>query len=82
MGWSIIASISWSSVKAGSSKPSSAKGVPFSRSSWRGVRPNWRSSSVSSARLGGVLRYSMTRGSMPALRIIASVLREVPQSAL
>jgi hypothetical protein len=37
---------------------------------------------VSIARLGGVFRYSTTCGSTPVLRIIASVLREVPQSGL
>jgi hypothetical protein len=37
---------------------------------------------TSSARLWGVLRYSMTVGSMPALRIIASTLREVPHFGL
>ena len=31
---------------------------------------------------GGVLRYSMTTGSMPAWRISASVLREVPHAGL
>ena len=31
---------------------------------------------------GGVLRYSITTGSMPAWRISASVLREVPQAGL
>ena len=31
---------------------------------------------------GGVLRYSMTTGSMPAWRISASVLRDVPQAGL
>ena len=39
-----------------------------------------RSRSVS--REGGVLRYSMIVGSTPALRISASVLREVPQLGL
>ena len=39
-------------------------------------------SDSSIARLGGVFRYSTTCGSMPALRIIASVLREVPQPGL
>jgi hypothetical protein len=37
---------------------------------------------LSSVRDGGVFRYSTTCGSMPALRIMASVLRDVPQSAL
>ena len=36
----------------------------------------------SSARDGGVFRYSMTCGSTLALWIIASVLRDVPQSGL
>jgi len=36
----------------------------------------------SSARIGGVFRYSITCGSMPALRIIANVLRDVPQAGL
>src|SRR3546814_2259876 len=35
-------------------------------------------SSTSSARLGGVFRYSTTCGSIPVLRIMASALREVP----
>jgi hypothetical protein len=38
--------------------------------------------SLSLWREGGVLRYSMTVGSMPLWRIIASVLRDVPQSGL
>ncbi|CAM3146937.1 hypothetical protein MEME101129_20920 [Methylobacterium mesophilicum] len=33
-------------------------------------------------RFGGVFRYSTTCGSMPELRIRASVLRDVPQSGL
>ena len=32
--------------------------------------------------LGGVFRYSMTSGSAPLLRIMARVLREVPQAGL
>ena len=36
----------------------------------------------SRARLGGVFRYSITSGSSPLRRIIASVLREVPQAGL
>jgi hypothetical protein len=39
-------------------------------------------SCASMSRVGGVLRYSITCGSIPALRIIASVLREVPHSGL
>ena len=31
---------------------------------------------------GGVLRYSMTSGSTPLLRMRANVLREVPQAGL
>ncbi len=34
------------------------------------------------SRLGGVFRYSMTIGSSPLCRIMASVLREVPQAGL
>ena len=36
----------------------------------------------SRARSGGFLRYSMISGSSPLCRIIASVLREVPQAGL
>jgi hypothetical protein len=39
-------------------------------------------SCASMARLGGVLRYSMTCGSTPEVRISASVLRDVPQAGL
>jgi hypothetical protein len=39
-------------------------------------------SATSVARSGGVARYSMTSGSMPLLRIMASVLREVPHFGL
>lgn len=34
------------------------------------------------SRLGGVFRYSMMVGSIPAARIRARVLREVPQAGL
>jgi hypothetical protein len=37
---------------------------------------------TSSSRAGGVLRYSMTRGTSPLLRISASTLRDVPQVGL
>jgi hypothetical protein len=36
----------------------------------------------STSRDGGSLRYSMISGSTPEFRIIASALREVPQSGL
>ena len=39
-------------------------------------------SSTSFSRDGGVFRYSITSGSSPDCRIMASVLREVPQSGL
>jgi hypothetical protein len=39
-------------------------------------------SSTSRSRVGGVFRYSMISGSSPLYRIIASVLRDVPQSGL
>ena len=38
--------------------------------------------STSSARLGGVFRYSITLGSTPLLRIRPSTLRDVPQAGL
>jgi hypothetical protein len=38
--------------------------------------------STSLSRLGGVFRYSMTVGSSPLWRIMARVLRDVPQSGL
>ena len=38
--------------------------------------------SFSLSREGGVLRYSITVGSTPLWRIMASVLREMPQSGL
>jgi hypothetical protein len=34
------------------------------------------------SRDGGVFRYSMICGSIPALRMIASALRDVPQAGL
>jgi hypothetical protein len=39
-------------------------------------------SSISHSRLGGFFKYSITCGSSPLCRIIASVLREVPQAGL
>ncbi|MNT99119.1 hypothetical protein D3C72_2418870 [compost metagenome] len=39
-------------------------------------------SATSVARSGGVLRYSMTSGSTPLFRIMASVLRDVPHLGL
>jgi hypothetical protein len=39
-------------------------------------------SAINCSRLGGVLRYSITSGSSPLCRIIASVLRDVPQLGL
>ena len=55
--------------------------------------PYWRSTSrtdtpmrwmrpLSSSRVGGVFRYSMTCGSSPLLRMRARVLRDVPQAGL
>ena len=38
--------------------------------------------SKSFSREGGVFRYSITAGSRPLCRIMASVLREVPQFGL
>jgi hypothetical protein len=37
---------------------------------------------MSSSRVGGVFKYSMTFGSSPELRIIASTFRDVPQAGL
>ena len=48
----------------------------------RGVMPMRRSRSTSSIRLGGVFRYSTTRGSTPASRIMPSTLRDVVQAGL
>src|ERR1700694_477785 len=63
-------------------RSSSANGVPFSRSKSRG-RIFMRAINDSSVgRSGGVFRYSIIVGSMPAFRISASVLREVPQPGL
>ena len=39
-------------------------------------------SSTSLSREGGVFRYSITSGSLPDWRIMASVLRDVPQAGL
>ena len=44
--------------------------------------PMRRIRSTSSARAGGVFRYSMTRGSSPLLRIRPSTLRDVPQAGI
>jgi hypothetical protein len=41
-----------------------------------------RSSPRSSARLGGVFKYSTTRGSTPASRIALSTLHDVMQAGL
>src|SRR6185437_14785833 len=82
IGCFITASSNCSSLSDISLRPSSAYGVPFSRSAARTVSPARAIRSLSVSRSGGVLRYSMISGSIPALRIIASVLREVPQSGL
>ena len=37
---------------------------------------------MSVSRLGGFFRYSITSGSSPDWRIMASALRDVPQSGL
>jgi hypothetical protein len=58
------------------------EGCAFSRIAWRTVSPAAAIIASSSAREGGFFRYSTTVGSMPALRIMASVLREVPQAGL
>jgi hypothetical protein len=56
--------------------------VPFSRNSARTGIVIALISSISRARLGGFFRYSMTSGVSPLCRIIASVLRDVPQAGL
>jgi len=55
-------------------------GRPLCRSSSRAEIPILRSSSASLARVGGFFKYSTTTGSAPLWRIIASVLRDVPQA--
>ena len=52
------------------------------RSTLRTGTPVAAMSSTSFARPGGFFRYSTIIGSTPLLRIIASVLREVPQAGL
>jgi hypothetical protein len=56
------------------------KGVPFPQQ--RAPIPARAIRLSSMAREGGVLRYSTTCGSIPALRIMASALRDVPQAGL
>ena len=68
--------------QARSPKPRSLNGVPFSRSTDLAVTPIRSISCLRSARAGGVFKYSITCGSTPALRIMPSALREVPQSGL
>jgi hypothetical protein len=41
-----------------------------------------RAQELDLARCGGVFRYSMISGTLPLCRIMASVLREVPQDGL
>lgn len=82
IGLANMASSNCSSDKAGSSSPSSAYGVPFCRRASRTHRPAAAISSIRRSRVGGSRRYSMIVGSMPAWRISASVLREVPQFGL
>lgn len=48
----------------------------------RTVKPASAIMVASLSRDGGLRRYSMMVGSMPALRIMANVLREVPHSGL
>ena len=42
----------------------------------------WKAHEMTFSRPGGCLRYSMTSGSAPLLRMSASVLREVPHCGL
>jgi len=77
-----MASISTSSGRLKLSKPSSAKGVPFSRNKARAPPPIAVISCTNLLRVGGVFKYSITSGSTPLARIIANVLRDVPQAGL
>ncbi|MNE88395.1 hypothetical protein D3C80_1857010 [compost metagenome] len=59
-GWASIASRSWSSVRSGAPRPSSAKGVPFSRRRLRSGTPMRSTRFAIITLLGGVFRYSTT----------------------
>ena len=63
------------------SRPSSAAGVPLTRSS-AFAPPTLAATAASCCASGGVFRYSTTTGSTPVARIIANVLRDVPQAGL
>ena len=78
MGCAIIASSSASSESAVSVSPSSPNTASLLRITSRTDSPLAAIKATSCSRVGGVLRYSITSGSTPLLRIIASVLREVP----
>jgi hypothetical protein len=57
-------------------------GVPFLRIASRTVRLASAIIFTSSPRVGGVLRYSITVGSIPALRIISNVFLDVPKAGV
>ena len=82
MGCSNIAASRRSSSTEGSSRPSSWAGDLVVRSAERGVRSAAANSPSNCGRDQPVLRYSMTMGSTPDARIIASTFREVPHSGL
>ena len=66
------------STRPQGSKPQAGLKAPVSC-----TPPSNRSASQATmVRDGGVFRYSTTCGSMPAFRIIAKVLRDVPQAGL
>src|SRR5690606_2562137 len=81
-GLATIACSSVSSSSDASSRPSSAHNGSLARSRPRTPTREAAASSRRRSRVGGCCRYSMTSGSTPLLRIIARVLREVPQRGL
>ena len=82
MGCCSIASMSCASVTPGASSCSSVKIASLVRTALITGSPVAAISATSVARSGGVLRYSMTSGSTPLFRIMASVLRDVPHLGL
>ena len=81
IGWAIMASRSWSSVRLGS-EPELRVGRALLADDVAHRHAHPIDQLLQQNAVGGVFRYSMMWGSIPALRISPSVLRDVPQSGL
>ena len=82
IGWATMASRIASSLAAGLVRPSSAAGVPRSRIRSRMGTPARAARSRRVSFVQPAFTYSTTVGSWPAARIMAKVLRDVPQAGL